>query len=122
VKQLKYDKKIERKEEKIRLVRGTDVVVMLLVSRSTDFINITRGRKEFEERVKNSVYHLAVDLHFIDKMNEKEQKSLITQILTMYGMNKRTETPFHFYLCEYQGDFATKVRGRTERTSMFFMV
>ncbi|KYR00297.1 putative RNaseIII [Tieghemostelium lacteum] len=69
---------------------------------------------EINKKKKRDPSHLQysgtvlIDLEECDKMAEREQKSLVTQVQFLYGTNRLAEKPFHIELSGFQSQIKDK--------------
>lgn len=43
-------------------------------------------------------------MEFVNLMNYREMKSLVTQLAFCYGINRRVSNPFNYFLCSYKDE------------------
>ncbi len=61
-----------------------------------------RIKKSYEEKPKSQI-HIAFDMSFGDKMNQKDRGKCLKQLLHCYSINRRLDHPFNLHFTNFHG-------------------
>lgn len=102
------EQKKRKREELIAKIKesGDDPRAVLPRGKDNPLYKLKR-RKLTEEDLSNQ--KVVLDVSFDDDMNEKEVRSLVSQITYLYGKNRVVEHPLRIYMTSFSGKLKTNL-------------